>query len=488
MLASIGRTSRVRKLATLIAATIGAALASPGCSAHSPSSTGAGAPTAPPMTGSVTVTVTPPPGGLSVDVALWMSGPAYSAVVSATATVTGLAPGKYTVTAFPTWSTDPIVSTAYSAIVSGNPASVTVNDTAKVSAIYGMVAGSGGLWVANSGSPQGVDRYSSAQLSASAATTPTTSLGSGDPRPFGVAFDTTGNLWVALSHGNLIAEYSVSQLSTSNLAATPAFTLDGNGGALNQPAGLAFDGNGNLWIANAAANTVVEFSAAQLAPGGALSVGPGGTPVPFVTIAASAGSLNGPLGLAFDFSNNLWVANANGGTVVKFTASQLAASGTPTPAVTVRDTVGSIVGPIGIAFDAIGNLWVANGNTGHNTVVAFAPGQIAVSGAPIPGVVLSANAGSLASPAGLAFDNSNNLWVANAAAPTVVQFTPQQLKSSGSPVPNVVVSTRANSLGLPVGIAFDPYPGNLPIIQCISDPWDDNCPTMGLGKMRLRKR
>jgi sugar lactone lactonase YvrE len=486
MLSPIGGALRIRTLVTL-ATTIAAASATLGCSVHSPSSTL----TAPPLTGSMTVTIAPPPpGGLSGDVSVVAASSNYSATLSASGTIDGLPAGNYDVIANPTWLADPIVNTVYLGTVSGSPAVVTVNDTAKASVTYAMQAGTGGLWVANSGSPQSVDRYSSAQLSKSAAAASTTSLGTGDPRPFGVAFDDWGNLWVALSHGNLIAEYTVSQLSATNLAATAAFTLDGNGGALNQPAGIAFDGNGNLWVANAAANTVVEFSASQLATGGTLSVGSSGSPAAFVTIAASAGSLDGPLGIAFDFNNNLWVANGNGGTVVEFAAGQLAASGTPTPAVTLRDSVGSIVGPIGIAFDVAGDLWVANGNTGHNTVVMFAASQLTANGAPIPVVVLSANAGSLASPAGLAFDNSRNLWVANAAAPTVVQFTPQQLASSGSPVPNVIVGTRASSLGLPVGVAFDPYPGALPILQCIpppNDPWDNYCPTAS-GRIRVRKR
>lgn len=486
MPAFVGRTLRVRTLATLIASATGAALAGTGCSAHSPSSTGPSS--APPSTGSVAVTITPPPSGLSAQVTVWAPNTNYSSTLSSTGVVSGLPAGKYDVTANPVGLANPIVTTIYAATVTGSPASVTVNDTAKASVVYSMQPGTGGLWVASSGSAQGLDRYSSAQLGASATATSTTSLGTGDPRPFGVAVDNNGDLWVALSHGNIIAEYTFGQLSASNPTATPAFTLDGNGGALNQPAGIAFDANGNLWVANAGANTVVEFSAAQLAPGAVLTVGPTGKPVPFITIAASAGSLDGPLGIAFDFNNNLWVANGKGGTVVEFSAGQLAASGAPTPAVTLSDAGGSIVGPIGLAFDAGGDLWVANGGTGQNTVVMFAAAQLTVSGGPVPSVVLSSTAGSLASPAGLAFDNSQNLWVANSAAPTVAEFTVSQIATSGSPEPNVVVRTRATSLGLPVGVAFDPYPVGLPIVPCITnDPWDDPCPGPS-GMIKGRKR
>ena len=328
-----------------------------------------------------------------------------------------------------------------------SPASVTANDTAKATVTYSTQGGTGGLWVANSTTLQSVARYSAAELANSTDSPPTTSLGTGDPKPVGVAFDPQGNLWVALSHSNLVVEYTASQLVSSGTP-TPAVTLVGRAGSLSQPAGLAFDLEGNLWVSNGTANTVVEFSATQLHFSG--------TQTPAVTIGASAGSLNAPLAIAMDTLGDLWVANANAGTLVEFTPGQLGVSGTPTPAVTLSAAAGSIVGPVGLAFDVDGNLWVANGNTGHNTVVEFSGSQLTASGAPTPAVVLSASAGSLASPTGLAFDNSENLWVANSAAPSVVEFTTSQLISSGSPTPNVVVTTRANSLAMPVGIAFDP--------------------------------
>lgn len=425
-----------------------------------------------PNTGSLTVTITAP-AGVVPDVNVEGQGGNIRRVLAATTTLTGLAPGNYSVTAFSESSTDPIVGTVYTGTVSGASVLVTANDTAKSTVTYAPMPGTGGLWVANSGTPQTLDRYSAAQLSNSTGAAPTTSLGTGDPRPFGVVFDGSGNLWVALSQGNLVVEYTASQLSVTDpgVTPTPAVTLGANAGSLSQPGGIAFDDFGNLWVANGKANTVVQFSASQLGSGQTPApIAASATPTPSITIGASSGSLNGPLAIAFDGSDNLWVANANAGTVVEFTAAQLAASGTPTPAVILSAAAGSIVGPVGLAFDFNGNLWVANGNTGHNTVVEFSASQLTASGAPTPAVVLSASAGSLASPTGLAFDNSGNLWVANAAAPTVVEFTTSQLASSGSPTPNVVVSTRANSLAMPVGIAFDPpvnLPGRFP-----PDPWD----------------
>ncbi len=78
-----------------------------------------------------------------------------------------------------------------------------------------------------------------------------------------------------------------------------------------------------------------------------------------------------------------------------------------------------------------------------------------------PAIVLTANAGSLDGPAGLAFDASGDLWIANMLNNSVVEFTPAQIAASGDPAPATVIT--GSSLSAPFGIAFDPHPAGLPI-------------------------
>lgn len=410
---------------------------------------GSGGGSSAPKTGAAAIVVTAPAG---VTGNVTVSGPnGYSTSVSTTTLLTGLAVGSYTVTAAPVVGSDPIVGTADTAAVSGSPISVTVGSQDTATVAYGSRAGSGGLWVAQYGPAKTTIEYTAAQIASTTSAAPATAIAMGTSGNFGAAFDPSGNLWVAAFFNNEIMEYTASQLASSG-SPTPAAVINTGGGSA--PAGLAFDANGNLWVTYGAANTIVEFTPSQLASSG--------SPSPSITISASSSSLSTPIGLAFDESGNLWAANAGSNTVVEYKQTQLTATGAPTPTVTVTGGTGSISGPLLIAFDASGNLWVANGNTSTpNTVVGFSPSQLATSGTPAPAVVLSASSGSLAQPSAIAFDNSGNMWVSNLIGNSIVEFTPSQLVTSGSPTPNTTVT--GSSLSEPFGLAFDAHATNLPI-------------------------
>jgi hypothetical protein len=403
-----------------------------------------------PRTGRLTVTVSAPAG---VTPSVTVTGPAgYRQVVTATETLTGLAAGSYTIAATPVFIAAPIVGTAYDGAVLGSPANVTASakDTARVS--YALRPGSGGLWVVNFVPSPTADEYSAAQLAASTSGAPTTALATGSSSDFGAAFDAKGNLWVTQFTGNAIVEYTASQLGSSG-APAPAVTLNASAGSLNGVAGLAFDASGNLWVANTVSSTVVEFTTGQLASSG--------SPTPAVTLSANGGSLNVPTGVAFDAGNNLWVVNAADSSAVEFTPSQYATTGAPAPAVMLTSNAGSLRGPLGLAFDKAGDLWVSDGNTGANRIAEFGPSQLSASGSPVPAVTLAANGASLSVPTGLAFDESGNLWVANGGGASVVEFAASQLVASGAPSANVAIT--GSSLTAPAGIAFAPPSAALPL-------------------------
>src|SRR5208283_1774172 len=148
----------------------------------------------------------------------------------------------------------------------------------------------GGLWIANYGSVESVVQYTTSQLAASTSAAPTVAIGLGQADNVGVAFDSKGNLWMTTFSNNTIVEYSASEIKATG-DPSPVVTITATG---TQPAGLAFDSHGNLWVAGYATNAVVEYSAGQL--------GSTGSPDPAITISAAGGSLQEPVGLAFDAS------------------------------------------------------------------------------------------------------------------------------------------------------------------------------------------
>jgi sugar lactone lactonase YvrE len=403
--------------------------------------------TAPHAGGTLTVTVTAPSGSLPV---ITVTGPAnYQQTLTGTQTLTGLAAGNYTITAGTVTTNDPIAPTVDSAVIAGNPATVTTTAPAAASVSYTpRHAGSGALWVLN-GNTGTATSFTGPQLQSTGSPTPTNVLTFAGGDPLGVAFDTAGNLWATDFVNNAVLKYTPAQLVVGG---TPTATVTLSGPALNHPHALAFDAQGNLWVASRGANTIVEYSASQLTTTG--------TPTPTVTVTASTASA-GPTALAFDGEGDLWVGNFYVNTVVEYLANQLTTSGTVTPIVTLSSTANSLAGPFVMAFDANGTMWVGNANGVATTIVGFSPSQVMTSGSPVPAYTVALPGSSPSLAFGLAFDASGDLWVSDALKNLLYDYTPSQLIAGGQPTPTSTITS--NAVNGPGGIAFNPHASTLPL-------------------------
>jgi len=189
--------------------------------------------------------------------------------------------------------------------------------------------------------------------------------------------------------------------------------------------------------------------------------------------------LNGPSGIAFDSSGDLWISNngipadatrkfGGGTTIIEITAAHVPAlpeTGT-TPQGIVSDATltdagqASIQSPWALVFDGLGNLWSTN--TATSTVVRFAASQL-VTGAPLPDATVSAanvgTAPSIDEPHGLCIDEAGNLAVINEAGTSgafgIAIFRTAQLQT-GSPAPTTLITGKGSSLSEPEGCAFGP--------------------------------
>jgi secreted PhoX family phosphatase len=278
---------------------------------------------------------------------------------------------------------------------------------------------------------------------------------------------TEPTVWVANSNDTLTAYHE-----NAGPDAVPLVTLANPYAQqfLAPPEQAALDSGGNLWVANAGGNNVIQISAAALGTSGILK--------PNLTIANPSGKnyVIDPHGVAIDAEGDLWVANGGIDTIVEYTAQQLTSNPNPQPftfppAVTISNPSGSLVldEPEAMTFDAEGDLWVSNGD--NDTIIEYTKSQLASSGSPAPAVIISSpsNVEYLDEPHGLAFDKNGGLWVANSEPddcyinctvppPEVVGYTASQIASSGSPVPNtaLVNPTSGNPIfDVPQFVAFD---------------------------------
>lgn len=304
-----------------------------------------------------------------------------------------------------------------------------------------------GLWVA-SGSEPAILGLAPEQLLASGSKTARAIITTSSATLFtvnGIAFDTSGTLWVASADDSRLIAFSAAALAASGFAAASRVVTPIDE-SLSTPAAIAFDEAHRLWVANAETGTLVRFDAAQLGAGGALK---------------PAHVIRGPTrpsALAFDASGSLWVANIRTSNIARYSAAQLNDTGFVTPAVALRPLGNAFLNASALAFDAAGNLWVAY--VGSSTIVAFGPEQQSVSGTLAPRIVLTPAVGSFGLPVGLAFDGDGSLWVVSAEG-TLHRFAASALLASGAPAPSEALLLPGHTLLS--GVAFWPKPGRLPL-------------------------
>jgi hypothetical protein len=393
-------------------------------------------------TGSLTVNVTTP-NGVTADVVV--TGPGgYTHTVTATTTLSGLAAGSYTLTTDPTVVSDQFVSVLDTGAVSTSPVTVAPTDTVTTTVTYAQRPGSGLMWVVNQGPGDVADGYTSAAITATGSPTPASAL-TGQTRSdtTTAAIDTHGNMWVAFSTGDSITEYTAAQLGTGGTL-TPAATVH----LPDHPRGIAFDSAGDLWVSLYTLGQVAKYPASAVA-GFTGSV----SPSPSVTLTIP-GSVPEPVGLAFDASGDLWVGDAWNEMVYEF--ATLTTSAVPIDSVQGSASPSDIA-PFSLAFDFSGGLWIATGNA----LIKYSAGQL--SAGQEPGTPFEIIQVSNVAPYSIAFDNSGDLWIAENLA-YVIRLNSSQLTGFGSVAQSAAVRVNlSDNGGTAIGVLFDPHPPQTPL-------------------------
>lgn len=207
----------------------------------------------------------------------------------------------------------------------------------------------------------------------------------GFSNPAGIAMDASGDLFVADAGANKV-----------DRIASGSKTLASIGSGFGTPSGLALDANGNLYIADTGNNRVVEIPNAVGAPGAQATILPS-------SMKLGGTALSGPTGLAVGADGVLYVSDTGNNRVVTYN---------PANGVTSVRAVG-LNHPAGIAVNAADTLYVANAGTGSGGNVEVFPGG--------GGAVTKLTPSGVTTPVSVAVDASGSVLISDGPTGAIVR-------------------------------------------------------------------
>ena len=240
--------------------------------------------------------------------------------------------------------------------------------------------------------------------------------------PRGIGLDSSGNLYLADRWNNRIRKIAGGNITT--IAGNGQMSFGGDFGAatsaqLSAPDGVAVDNAGNIYISDFLNNRV-----RMVTPSGVISTyaGNGNSGFSGDGGPATSAQLSQPAGLAVDAAGNLYIADSNNSAVRKVTPSGIISTVAGTGGSQgysgdgAAATAAKMMAPMGVAVDPAGNLYIADfygwirkvtSSTGVISTIA-GNGSIGYSGDGGP-----ATAAQFYYPVSVALDLSGNVYVAD---------------------------------------------------------------------------
>ncbi len=242
--------------------------------------------------------------------------------------------------------------------------------------------------------------------------------------PFGIAVDKRGNVIVADGgQSNRLRRVTVDG-KVETIAGSSEGFADGNArqAQFNTPSGIAIDRAGNIIIADTSNNRVRKLSA-------------DGTRVSTIAGSGVAGlkdgrgdeaQFDGPIGVAVDQNGNLFIADAYNDCVRKITIEGVVTTiaGTGLPGFKDGQATNAMFDtPCGVAVDTAGNIFVAD--TGNRAIRKISPeGEVTTIAGRVDGGSQGSE-GRLNHPVGVAVTHDGFLFVSDEGSGRIVRITPE---------------------------------------------------------------
>lgn len=235
--------------------------------------------------------------------------------------------------------------------------------------------------------------------------------------PYGVAVDSDGTLYIAdAGDNNLIRKIGVGGTITTLAGSVEGFADGvGSAAAFHTPSGLACDAQGNIYVADTGNHAIRKIN-----PQGVVTTLAGNGTAGFRDGLGSQAQFNGPIGVAVDATGDVYVADTYNDSIRVIRADgqviTLAGGEKPGyqdgPAIAARfDT------PTALAVDALSNVWIAD--TRNNAIRKLAPsGEVSTLVSALPG-----DTSAVRRPLSLAVTRDGLLYVGEMARGRILQLS-----------------------------------------------------------------
>jgi gliding motility-associated-like protein len=228
--------------------------------------------------------------------------------------------------------------------------------------------------------------------------------------PLGVAFDVSGNFYVAENNSYVVRKIDAKGQVTTYAGTGVKGYADGpsNTAMFSSVIGIACDSLGNVYVADSGNNTIRKISTS-----GMVSSFAGNPTRGYVDGKGTNAGFNQPYGMAFDKHQNLYVTDKGNYRIRKITPDGTVTTfaGPKSPGTTAVASFGDLYG---LAIDAQGNVYICDHKpeciwkiTQDGTVSVYAGNGVSNY---VDGPGLSA---SFIGPNALTFDSAGNLYVAD---------------------------------------------------------------------------
>ena len=276
--------------------------------------------------------------------------------------------------------------------------------------------------------------------------------------PRALAEDADGNIYVADQLNHAIRKIDAGgQVSTFAGNGNPG-VKDGNGqnAEFKQPDALIVGGDGNIYVADYTGNTIREIS-----PGGEGTTIAGDSVAGYVDGPGSSARFNGPTGLAMDSQGNLFVSEFFNNVIRKITPAYQVSTYAGTGAIGADDNTrlqATFYGPLTLAMDKDGNLLIGDWLNFRIRKIDVEGNVSTLAGSTkgyLDGPALEAQFNT---PAGLAFDAHDNLYVSDAFNNRIRMIDAEGYVSTfaGSTDADYVNGSPENArFNTPAGLVFD---------------------------------